>query len=479
MVFVDNYPSKETLVKKHLLLVITALLLVSMAGCIDLLAVPGIALSPDGTRIYFLGGDFNAMSGDSDSDSTLSLTAVNLGDGSSQVIASSTDTSFVGAFDVNPTNGDLAYMVASDSSEVSIMIQGADGSSRSLTAPGAFGGLALGTMMEYSPDGSQIAVTGLLFPPEMTPDMLENSEELTPEQIALIKNVAWIINAGDGSVRLISNPDAERANTIAWNPASNRVAYNAWVDTNGDGKISTGGGFGIPGMTPAGATGSDFSEIRLYDVGGGSTTTIASTGLSFAPTFFNDNTLAYISLDASTAMAGGEVTIFTADIGSGQSTPFHSSSSLITGIRVSPDGTQVAWAELDSGGAASSSSGEMPPSHIFVSPVGSAAPNQVAELPGAFLVDTPVWTPDNKGLLISSTNIFSSLIGGMMSGFSSLDPSATPVAGLPQGQQVTRIDLESGKTIAVYEGGMLNSGLFASFIGLAELEEMGGMMGSQ
>jgi len=464
-------------VKKHLLLVVAALFLVFSAGCIDLLAVPGIALSPDGTRIYFLGGDFSALSSADSSNTTLSLTAVNLGDGSSQVIASGDDNTFVNAFDVNPTNGEVAYMMASKAGEVSIMLYGADGSSRPLTSGNPFGGLTLGTMMEFSPDGSKLALTGLLFPPEMTPDMLSDSSELTPEQIAQIKNVVWVINVGDGSVKTISNPDTERANTLAWSPNGNLIAFNAWVDTNDDGKISSGGGFSIPGMSAGGTTGSDFSEIRLYDVGSGSTTTIASTGLSFAPTFFNDTTVAYISLDASTAMSGGNVVISTADVASGQSTPFYQSNSLITGIRVSPDGSQVAWAEMDSSGAASSSSGEMPPSKIFVSPVASASPNQVAELASAFLVDTPVWTPDNKGLLVASTNIFSSLIGGMMSSFSSMDPSATPATDAPQGQQVIRIDLESGKTMAVYEGGMLNSGLFASVMSLAELQELGSMMG--
>ena len=470
--------------KKRFLLVAVALFLLVASGCVDLLAVPGIALSSDGTQIYFLGGDFNmsslGSSGSSDSSSIMNLMSANMGDGTSKIIVAGDDQTLISAFATNPTNGDLAYMTTTKAGETSITIMGADGSSRQLVSKEGFGGMASGTMMEYSPDGSKLALTGLLLPPDIAPLMLENdSSDLTPEQIAKIKNVAWLINVGDGSVKTISNPDTERANTLTWSPSGNLIAYNAWVDSNDDGTISTSGGISIPGASAAAPTVGDASEIHIYDVGSGSTTTIPSQNISFAPEFFTDSTIGFISFDSSALMGGGNVVISTADVSGGQPNTFYQTSNLVTGMRVSPDGSQVAWAEVVSGGGAGASSGQMPPAQIFVSPTSSATPNQVAELTGAFLVDVPVWSPDNKALLISSTNIFSTIIGsmsGMMSGLStdttaSSTPTVTP-------QQVTRIDLDSGKTKVVYEGGMLNSGLFASVISLAGIQGLDSMMGA-
>ncbi|MBZ0290462.1 MAG: hypothetical protein K8I30_22745, partial [Anaerolineae bacterium] len=207
--------------RKYLLLVIAALVMVFAAGCVDLFAVPGVAVSPDGSKIYFLGGDLDVMSGGS-SDSILSLTSANVSDGTSTVIVPGSEGMLISAFAVNPTNGEVAYMVATKEGDASVMIYGTDGSSRQLVGKDAFGGIVSGTMMTYSKDGSKIALTGLLFPPDMSPAMLEgSSSDMTPEQLAKIKNVSWLINTGDGSVKAISNPDTERANTIAWSPNGN------------------------------------------------------------------------------------------------------------------------------------------------------------------------------------------------------------------------------------------------------------------
>jgi hypothetical protein len=471
-------------VRKHLLLVIAALFMVFAAGCVDLFAVPGVAVSPDGSKIYFLGGDFSVMGGSSSSDSALNLSSANVSDGTSAVIVPGSDETLISAFAVNPTNGEVAYMMTTKAGESSIMISGTDGSSRQLAGKDAFGAIVSGTMMSYSKDGSKIALTGLLFPPDMTPAMLEDSSssDMTPEQLAKIKNVAWLINAGDGSVKAISNPDTERANTIAWSPNGNMIAFNAWVDSNGDGSVSSAGISGIPGMSAGAPTGSDLSEIHVYDVGSGNTTTIGAGTLSFAPVFFSDSTVGYVTGDALSMMGGGSggsgFSIATGDVASGQSTPFYSTSNLIAGVSVSPDGSQVAWAEVESSAASSggSSGGDMPPAKIFVSPMGSAAAKQVAELTGLFLVDVPVWTPDSKAVFISSTNIMATLIGGMGSMMGGMSTDATQDA--PKPQQVTWVDVGSGETKVVYEGGMLNSGLLASVMSISGIEGLDSMMGA-
>jgi hypothetical protein len=482
MKFVVHYPQKEIDVKKYLLLVVSALLLVFAAGCVDLFAVPGVAVSPDGSQIYFLGGDFNAMSSGSESETGITLSSANVSDGNSKVLIAGGENTLITAFAVNPSNGEVAYMstLTADAGDVGIYIYGTDGSSRQLVTKDALGGLVVGTMMTYSRDGSKIALSGLLFPPEITPDMLEgDSNSLTPEQLAQIKNIAWVINAGDGSIKTVSNPDTERANTVAWNPTGNLIAYNAWVDSNGDGTVSSSGASGIPGMSAAMPGGVDLSEIHIYDVNSGSVTTVQSSGLSFAPVFFNDNTVAYVTGASESMMGGGDgFAIATADVGSGASTSFYSTSTLIAGLGVSPDGSQVAWAEVDSS-SASSGSGDMPPAKIFVSPTGAAAAAQVAEVPGSFLVDSPVWSPDGTGVYISSTNILSSMIGGMSSMMGSIptEDGATVADTLP-GQQVTWVNVASGETHVVYTGGMMNSGMFASLMSLAGMEGMEDMMGA-
>src|SRR5258706_16001939 len=170
--------------------------------------------------------------------------------------------------------------------------------------------------------------------------------------------------------------------------------------------------------------------------------------------------------------SGSGFGIATADIGSGASTPFYSASNLITGVSVSPDGSQVAWAEVESSaaaGAASGGSSNMPPAKIFVSPLGSAAAKQVAELNGMFLVDIPVWTPDSKAVFVSSTNVLASMMGGLGSMMTGMSAAAgtDSTAEAPKPQQVTWVDVGSGETKVVFEGGMLNSGMFASLMSLA------------
>jgi hypothetical protein len=320
--------------------------------------------------------------------------------------------------------------------------------------------------------------------------MLENndSSNLTPEQLAKIKNVAWLVNVADGSVKTISNPDAERTNTIAWSPSGNLIAFNAWVDSNGDGTVSSAGISGLPGMSAAAPSGSDLSEVHIYDVGSGNTVKVQGTGLAFGPVFFSDSTVGYVTGDAMAMMggAGGSGSGFgiaTADVGSGASTPFYSASNLITGVSVSPDGSQVSWAEVESSaasGAAGGDSSNMPPAKIYVSPVGSAAAKQVAEINGMFLVDVPVWTPDGKALFISSTNILATALGGLgsMMGGMSAAAGADSTTEAPKPQQVTWVDVGSGETKVVYEGGMLNSGMFASIMSLAGIQGLDSMMGA-
>lgn len=472
--------------RKYLLLVIAALFMVFAAGCVDLFAVPGVAVSPDGGQIYFLGGNFSMTGGDN-SNSTLSLSSANVSDGTSKVIVAGSTDSQISAFAVNPTNGEVAYVTTTKAGESGVSIYGTDGSSRQLVGKDAFGGLMSGTMMAFSKDGSKIALTGLLFPPEVTPAMLEdsNSDKITPELIAKIKNVAWLINVADGSVKTISNPDTERTNTIAWSPSGNLIAFNAWVDTNGDGTVSSAGISGIPGMSAAAPTTSDLSEVHIYDVGSGSTVKVQATGLSFAPVFFSDSTVGYVTGDALSMMggagggSGSGFGIATADVASGASTPFYSASNLITGVSVSPDGSQVAWAEVDSSGAAGASQGgSMPPAKIFVSPLGTAAAKQVAELNGMFLVDVPVWTPDGKAVFVSSTNVLASVMGGLGSMMGGMTTTTEATAEAPKPQQVTWVDVGSGETKVVYEGGMLNSGMFASLMSLAGIQGLDSMMGA-
>jgi Tol biopolymer transport system component len=468
------------------------LAVLATAGCFDLFGVPGVAVSPDGNTVYFLAG--SGISGDAAG--VTSLSSVSITGGTATAITTGDKEDFTSAFAVNPTNGDVAYVLTSKAAGGTQVMLYSGGSSRELVPVSSFSGLGVGTMMRYSPDGSQIALTMTVFPPSVTIDMLgsESDNNMDPSTLKGTTFVLYLINAADGSVKTVSDPAKESANTIAWSPDSKLLAYNAWIDGNGDGTISTLPNFSALTSGAAGAGPADTSQVRIYDVGGGSVKSIDSTSIDYGETFISNTEVAYVSLDFS-AMMGGAMTGQSAsapgpsvkayDVSTGASRVAYTGQggTLVSGMSLSPDGNQIAWIELPSGGGAAAAMGggaaaaggsSSQPSHLYVGANFDASAGPIAEIPGEVgFPDAPVWTPDGKSLLISSTNIFSTLIGQFSAGFSgaasaasAASGDATPTEALPT-QKLLKVDVASKEVTTVYEGPMTNSSLFASIIGLA------------
>jgi Tol biopolymer transport system component len=478
--------------KRALLFVVGLLIIAATAGCFDLFAVPGVAVSPDGSQVYFLSGGGLT----SDTGGVTSLSSVSIDGGDPTSITTADKENLTTAFAVNPTNGDVAYVQTGKASGGTQVMIYSGGSSHELVGTSAFSSIGVGTMMRYSPDGSKIAVAMTMFPASVTLDMLgsENSSSFDPTQLAGTQFVVYLINPADGSMTAISDPVKEAANTVAWSPDSKLLAYNAWIDGNGDGKIATMPDFASLAAGGGAAAGpGDTSQIRIYDTSSGSTTPINSQSIDYAEAFISNTEVAYVSLDFTSLMAGGAgggasgPSVMAYDVASGSSRVAYTGqgSTLVIGMELSPDGSQIAWVELpDSqssvmgGGGGSGSS----PSHLYVGANFDASAGPLAEIPGdTGFPDAPVWTPDGKSILISSTNIFASLIGQFSAGFGgAAGGDATPTEAIPT-QKLLKVDVASKAVTTVYEGPMSNSSFFASIFGLANsgaMDQLGQLGGS-
>lgn len=467
-------------VVKVLSLVMLAALL---SGCVDLFAVPGVAVSPDGSTIYFLGGSSADVSGESDS---------TLGDGRFMLAPLNGEATEVGqgfgAFAVNPINGDVAYTggtaVEGQAPEATIQLISGGQVNTLLTAESFGGEIIIPTHMAFSPDGSKLAFTAVQAPASSA-YFNSDSDELDPTQLADVKGTVYLVDVASGSATLISDPATTWANVLAWSPDSATLAYNGWLDSNGDGRIDTSGGLlsmdsmmggmmGAFGTEPTAepVASIDSSQLHLYSVASGTTQVIASASNDYAPSFVDNNRLAYLTYVADPMMAmmgssAGSGGIMVYDIAAGTSTTAYSTADFVGGVALSPDSSKVAWTQLGTDTATGESIG-----YLYVSDPTFTNPQQFNLGADFALIDAPVWLPDNSGVLITSTSIFASLMGEMMSGmmgaFSGMDmgEEATeaieeiPVPG------VKKVDLASGEVSQVYQGVLMNSGFSASVISM-------------
>jgi hypothetical protein len=446
-----------------------------LSGCVDLFAVPGVGVSPDGSTLYFLASDM--LTSESSSDSPIAsaqFSSAPLG-GTATVIGQS-----AGAFAVNPVSGDVAFTsgtnVEGEVPQLQIQLV-SGGTAAPFLGADAFGGaVVIPTEMAFSPDGNWLAITGVSIPADPA-FYTSTSDTMTPEQLAQIDGVLYLVDVAGASATLISDPATTWVNTIAWSPNGQTLAFNGWIDSNGDGTIDASGGItgmmgSMGGMTGEGgelsleALTPDLSRIFLYNVGDGSIAPIETDTISVAPEFLSDSQLAYISA-ASVDMGGsGGVTVY--DISAGTSTSVYSSINTVTGVALSPDGSQVAWTEISTDDEGNSTS------YLLVSDTSFSSPQQFDIGTEFLMADAPVWMPDGSGVLVTSTNIFSSIISqlttGMMAGFSEV---VTPEPGttLPS-QGVKLVSLPGGEVSWVFQGSMINSSYTASVMSLVGLNSM-------
>jgi hypothetical protein len=458
---------------------LTLALAVAVSGCVDLFAVPGVGISPDGTQLYFLSPLDPSAGATSDS---FQLSMVSASGGEVTNIMES-----FGAFAISPANGQVVFSGGLQDGETDqTFLMRYDGNSAGLfIGPEAFGDRNfIATQMVFSPDGSKIAMTGLTLPLGTDLDSI-NEESLSPEDLALFDSVLYIADVNSGELTLVTDPAAQWANTVTWSPNGQLVAYNAWLDSNGDGTINTAGSFMSMAGGEFGAV-SDNSLIHIYDVGSGSTTVVESSTTSYSPAFVDDGRLAYATADATMMMVGSGGGISVYDIGAGSSSPVFTPADggFILGIATSPDGSRVAWTQL---GGGTDPSGNQP-NELWISDSAFSNPSMLASL-GAELgfYDGPVWMPDSSGVLVAATNLFASVMGSMMSGFAGMgdafgagdlggDEFSEAVAEIPQ-QDVRLVNADTGEVTVLYSGPIFNGNLIASVISLVGLGDLEGAMG--
>jgi hypothetical protein len=466
------------MLKKRVLWIVLLLLLGgALSGCIDLFAVPGVAVSPDGSQLYFLSSpSADALSGDS-----LQLMTVNLASGESQVLTDAFGGIAVGGFAVNPVSGEVAFssgLQDGDTLQSTFIARYQNGEATLFIGPEAFGGSNyLPTQMEYSPDGSKLAMVGIVLPPGA--DLSQFDTEATSFADLNLQSVVYIADTNSGTLTQVSDPATTWANTLDWSLDSQTLAYNAWIDNDGDGHISTLGIF-ASAMTGSFGLASDISQIFLYNVSSGSTTRVETVDTDYAPTFVSSTQVAFVSLPSSAMMGGGGAGVNLYDLTTGTKSTAYQAAGTVLGIAVSPDGSQVAWTETSSETDAEGNS----PSQLYVAGIDFSNPRLVySTTPEEILgfVDAPVWTPDGTGILLSSSNILSSFMGTFTSAFGGLAEGFAEASGeevqldalLPK---VLRVDVASGQSSVAYTGVVINPSFFAGIIAIAETAEASGSM---
>ena len=445
--------------KKSLVFIFLALTLsITTSGCIDLFHVPGVAVSPDGSRIYFLEGD-------TEGSSSGQLVSAALGGAADQILYAGTEDDAASAYAIHPVTGEVAYVrsgPASGCTSIEIFNH-ADSSTRTLIGPEAFGLIGIGTMMQFSPDGSHLALTLLALPPEVTPESLSAEDsELTDEQLAAITYRAYVVNVADASLTEIVPGAPTAFNTLDWNASGTQVALNGWTDAIGDGKVVI-----FPTDDPEEGVAGDSTNIYVFDVAGNSVSQVSSGLYNYAPTYVGD-ALFWVGVDAATEMVSIMAT---------EGSPY-STANTITGIAPSPDGTKVVWGESQSTG----DSEEQLPGLVYIADSNFANPSLLAELPTNALPDVPIWMPDSQSILVTSTSIISQMVTGFTASFSvSTDGESTPEASVesqtPAIPTVVQINIATGEITPVYSGVVANSGIYAGIIGLAASGVLDDMMG--
>lgn len=446
-----------------------------LSGCLDLLSVPGVVVSPDSSKIYFLGLTTDVAT--EDSENAFPLTVYDLNTGAATVLGEA-----VGAFAVNPTTGELTFNAVNVTDEsTSLMIVDASGATRPLIATEAMPGRLVATQMQYSPDGSKIALTAVNIPPDVALDAFDTDESLPPEVLALIKSSLYIVDVNAGTITAVSDAATQWANTLDWSPNGQYVAYNAWLDTDANGSINTLGAMG--GMMSGDLSGAgDLSQIHIYNTADGSITPVTSTQTDYNPIFISDSQLAYLSADAVGMMGGTGISINIYDLTTASSTTAYQAPGFVVGMALSPDGTQVAWTQLPPDSTTNlgdeTEDSENDPAEIYLSDTTFASPRLLTQVPNDFgIVDAPVWLTDGSGVMVTSSNIFASVIGAFTAAFSGLatDLGATPEPddeAIPV-QTLTYVNVADGTATVLYEGTMSNSAFFASVFSLSGMDSSG------
>lgn len=438
-----------SLKKRILLTVVFASFALTAGGCIDLSAVPGVAILPgDDHQVVFLEAnptfvDSGFANGGTDRLVTMELT----GGGTVAYYDAEVSGGFVTAFDVHPTDNAVAFVVTEEGVGMTIKLA-QDGSSTDLTSfpLSEDQGLAFGTQLSFSPDGRYLAIALVEFSRHFTLGQFQNLEE-TPEVLTQLRFVAYLLDVTTGELTPLNDPSTEAVTTLAWNPAGTHLAYTAWVDTNADGRIWVSGINGEEDVTYL-----DLCQLRIREIATGAITPIQSDTVDVAPEFLSNDRLAYVAYAPILTQDLTEAAIHLYDLAEGtESIVREVPNRLVSGLAVSPDGSRVAWVEYP----LAVLNGEDDYASLLLSDLSFTEPVEVeiTELKG--VLDVPVWIPDGNGVLLTASGFGGTLLVSTDGPDEETDPNT-----------LIRVDVATGEQTALSDHPLLNPSILSAVAGV-------------
>lgn len=435
--------------KRILLTVVFASFVLSAGGCIDLTAVPGVAILPgDDHQVVFLEANPTLMdsgfaNGGTDRLVTMELT----GGGTVAYYDAEVSGGFVTAFDAHPIDNAVAFVVTEDGVGMTIKLA-QDGSSTDLASFPLSDeqGLAFGTQLSFSPDGRYLAIALVEFSRHFTLVQFQNLEE-TPEVLTQLRFVAYLLDVTTSELTPLNDPSTEAVTTLVWSPAGTHLAYTAWVDTNADGRILVSAISGQEEFTFV-----DLCQLRVREIATGAITPISSETVDVVPEFLDNDRLAYVAYDPVITEDQTGAAIHLYDLAEGaDSTVRDVPDRLVSGIAVSPDSRRVAWVEYQ----LAVLNGEDDYASLLLSDLSFTEPVafEITELKG--ILDVPVWIPDANGLLLTAGGFG----GTLLVSTDGPDEETAP-------NTLVRVDLATGEQIVLSDHPLLNPSILSSAAGV-------------
>lgn len=440
---------KSLNIKKRVLYPLTLSIFVLVAsGCIDLTAVPGVVILPTGDhQVIFLEAPPEFINdGPVDGNTNALVTMEITGGNTVAYYDGAFSGGFVTAFDAHPITGAVAYVVTEG--EVGAKIQISEGGNVTELATFPIGeaqGVILGTQLAYSPTGNLLAFSLVELPLGITLNQMEDLETM-PEVLNQFQFEAYLIEVASGEITPLNDPTLEAVNTFAWSPSGSHLAYNAWVDTNGDGLI-----YPAPANLQEESRFLDHSQLRIREIASGETTAIDSATIDVIPEFLSDTQLAYVAYGAvfSDEEIFSEIMVY--DFATSTATSVRQSDGLLTyGLATSPDGSRVVWIEQTT----SASGAEETTRTLYMSDLSFVEPVAIVitELEG--VLDMPVWVPDADAVLLTASGF-----GGTLSNQPTSEGDLIP-------NSLLRVDLATGEQTVLSNRGIVNPAAFTSIFAI-------------
>ncbi len=405
-------------------------LAIVLSGCAELFAVQNVKVNQDGQWAAFLVSEEFA--------SRFSLKLINTQNGDIANVGAV--GSQQGAFDWNPTQPEIAYFNLDDAGVPSVQIATLSNPEIGVEQFGAnaFPGSFWVTQMEYSPDGSKLAMSALLLP---------FGSIIDPNQAPTLSNVQGVLYLADmttGDLSIVS-PNGILPTTLAWSPDGTYIAYTAWADDNQDNLIDFTYDPAV-GIT----VGRDHFRTFVYEVATDSTTPVNHPDFyHLSPTWLDGKRLVMIANSSTATSPTPNNSLVVYDVVSQQSATLVAADGQNTIISVvaSPDGAKLAYVTIPQGNDLSSVSIS---SQLFVAQSNGANPVAIYSIDGTTgILDAAAWSNTSTQIYVSTANPPSA----QMTAFAEFDETIEP-------QRLMVVDVAAPNTVrAIYQGTMTSSTL--------------------